>query len=178
MKKLLSYSLLLILTFSCNANDFSDTEMYFETDKETYSPNEKFEIIVNISPKQGEKKIRILKNFNNIKISFYTEDGNLGFSEILKDKFIEGRSLFEDESKYIDEFIISKSEPFNKAFEGSITESKKKIFFEIPELNIKDSLNKSELINNPTIIIKGNCSSVYNGIEEVFAQKEIKILID
>ena len=178
MKNILTYYLLLIFTFSCNSNDFSDTEMYFVTDKETYNVNDTFEITVVISPRNGEKKIRILKNLNNLKVSFHLKNGELGFSQELKKRFIEGPSLTGDDSEYIDEYTISKTQPFQKSFKGTVSGNKENIVFKIAELNITDSLEKSELIKNPTITIKGNCQTVYSGIEESFIPKDIKLLID
>lgn len=178
MKNILTYSLFLILTFSCKSNDFSDTEMYFVTDKKTYRVNNNFEITVLISPENGEKKIRIFKNLNNLKISFHLKNGELGFSQELKKHFIEGPSLTGDDSEYIDEYAISKTQPFKKTFKGTISENNEKIVFKIAELNITDSLEKSELYKSSTITIKGNCHTVYSGIEENFISKDIKLLID
>jgi hypothetical protein len=177
MMNKLTYFLLLILTFSCNKNDFSDTEMRFVTDKETYGVNDNFELTVMISPKNGDKKIRILKNLNNIKISFHSKAGELGFSQELKKHFIEGPSLTGDDSEYIDEYSISDSEPYKKTFKGTISENNDGIVFEIPELNIKDILEKSELLENPLVVINGNCHTVYSGIEENFELKEIRLII-
>lgn len=177
MKNKLIYFLLLILAFSCNKNDFSDTEMRFVTDKETYEINDNFELTVMISPKRGNKKIRILKNLNNIKISFQSKAGELGFSQELKKHFIEGASLTGDDSEYIDEYSISNSEPYEKTFNGIISENNSGIVFEIPELNVKDILEKSELLDNPLVAINGNCYTVYSGIEEDFELKEIRLII-
>ena len=80
MKNKLTYFLFLILTFSCNKNDFSDTEMYFTTDKETYKTDDTFEITALIYPKNGEKKIRLFKNLNNLKISFHSNTAKNGHS--------------------------------------------------------------------------------------------------
>ena len=177
MKNIPAYSLLLILTISCNSNDFSDTERYFVTDKETYGINDNFEITVVVSPENGEKKIRFLKNLNNLNISFSLKEEESVFSQELKRRFIEGPNITGDDSDYLDEFTISKTQPFKKTFKGTISETKQKIIFEIPELNIKDSIEKSELLKNSTITITGNCHTVYSGIEENFKSKDIKILI-
>jgi len=177
MKNKLTYFLLLILTFSCNKNDFSETEMYFTTDKETYKTGDGFEITLLIYPKDGEKKIRILKNLNNVKISFHSNVEVSGFSQELKKYFIEGPSLTQDESEYLDEFTISNTKPFKKTFKGKISENKQKIILEIPELKISDSIEKSKLLVNPKITIKGNCHTVYSGIQENFTPKDIQIVI-
>lgn len=182
MKNILTYSLLLILTFSCNSNDFSGTKRYFVTDKEIYRVNDNFEITVVVSPENGVKKIRFLKNLNNLNISFSLkeeeEEEELGFSLELKKHFIEGPNITRDDSDYIDQYTISKSQAFEKSFKGTISKTKQSIIFEIPELNITDSIEESKLIKNPTISIKGYCSSVYSGIEENFISKDIKILIE
>ncbi|PKQ46302.1 hypothetical protein [Confluentibacter flavum] len=178
MKNVLAYSLLLILTFSCNSNDFSDTEMYFQTDKEAYRLNDDFEITVVIFPKNGENKIRIFKKFNNLKISFHLKNSESEFSQELKKHFIEGPSLTGDDSKYIDEYTISQTQPFKKSFKGTISENEGIVVFKIPELNISESIEKSELFENPEIIITGNCHTVYSSIQEDFIPKDIKILID
>jgi hypothetical protein len=145
--------------------------MYFTTDKEIYKTDDTFEITALIYPKNGEKKIRLFKNLNNLKISFHSNTEDLGFSQELKKHFIEGPSLTEEESEYLDEFTISKTQPFKKTFKGIISETNEKIIFEIPELNISDSIKKSELLLNPKTTIKGNCHTVYSGIEENFTPK-------
>ena len=178
MKNILAYSILLILIFSCNQNDFSDTELYFLTDKASYSVNDYFKITVVVSLKNGEKKIRIKKNLNNLKISFHATSTKLGFSQELKKHFIEGPSLTKDESEYIDEFTISKTHPFKKTFKGQISESKESIILEIPELNIIDSVAKSKLLVNPKLTIKGNFHTIYSVKEEYFIPKDIQILIE
>ena len=176
----MTYSLLLFFAFSCNynENDFSDTERHFETDKEIYRVNDNFELTVVVTPKSGEKNIRILKNLNNIKITFSTRQGELGFSQELKKHFIEEPSITGDDSKYIDKYTISKSQPLKKTFKGTITETAEKIIFKIPELKLTDSITKSGLHKKDTIIITGNCSSVYSGIEENITPKEIEIITE
>ena len=178
MKNIFTYTLLLILTFSCNQNAFSDTEMFFLTDEASYRVNDNFEITAIVSPKSGEKKIRIKKNLDNLKISFHASSTEQEFSQELKKNFIEGPSLTTDESQYIDEFTISKTQPFKKTFKGLISESKESIILEIPELNIIDSVAKSELLVNPKIIIKGNFQTIFSVKEEYFTPKDINILIE
>ena len=178
MKKIFAYSLLLILTFSCSEGDFSDTEMYFETDKETYKANDNFEITVVVSPKNGEKKIRVFKNFINLKISFQTKDEGLGFSRVVRNQFIELPSSARNDSEYIDEYTISSSQPFKRTFKGTISETEQKIIFRILELNLTDSLEKSEVLRNSIITINGSYQTVYSGIEENFISKNINILIE
>lgn len=178
MKNIITYSFLLFFAFSCNKNDFSDTEMYLVTDKELYKINDKFELSVIVSPKSKEKKIRVFKNLNNLKISFHPKSKELIFSQELKKHFIEGPSLTKNESDYIDEFIISKKQPFQKKFKGIISEIKEKIIFEIPELNITDSIEKSEFLLNPKINIKGSFHTIYSRIEENFKPKDIEILLE
>ena len=176
----MTYFLLLFFALGCNynENDFSDTERHFETDKEIYKVNDNFQLTVLVTPKREEKNIRILKNLNNIKITFSTKQGELGFSQESKKHFIERPSSKGDDSKYIDEYTISKSQPFKKTFKGTITETAEKLIFKIAELNLTDSVSKSGLDKKSTIIIKGDLSSVYSGIEENIKPKEIEIITE
>ena len=178
MKNAITIFLLLILVFSCSRNDFSDTKLHFETDKETYRVNDNFELTIIVYPTKEEKTIRFNKNLNNLNISFISREEQLGFHQELKKRFIEGPSIFGDDSEYIVEYVITMKKPFKKTFNGTITELENKIIFEIPELKISDSIDKSNLLEHPTITIKGNCRTVYGAEENSFIPKEIKILIE
>jgi len=178
MKNIITSFLFLLLAFSCSKNDFLDTKLLFETDKETYLINDKFELKIFVYPTKADKTIRFNKNLNNLNITFLSTEEQPEFHQELKKHFIEGPSLFGNDSLYIDEYIISKENPFEKTFYGTISESKNKIIFEIPELKTSNTIDKSILIKNPTITIKGNCRAVYGGEEQPFIPKEIKILIE
>ena len=178
MKIHLAILLLLILAFSCSKNDFEDTKLYIEFDKETYQSNDNFELTVRIVPIEAEKTIRLYKNLNNFEISFLSKAEHLGLTQELKKHFIEGPSLTGDDSEYVDNYTISKENPFKKTFLGTITETEKEIVIDIPELKIKNKIDKKYLRNNPSILIMGNCRTVY-GIEgNPFESTEIKIKVE
>ncbi len=178
MKNTLTIFLISILGFSCSKNDFENTNLYLEFDKETYQLNDNFELSIRIVPIEAERTIRIYKNLNNIEISFLSKGEQLGFHQELKKTFIEGPSLTGDDSEYIDEFTITKEKPFEKKLLGTIYESENEIIFEISDLKIKDKIDKSYLLENPNILVKGNCRTVY-GIEgKPFETKELKIIVE
>lgn len=175
MKNILTILLFSILTFSCSKNDFENTNLYLQFDKETYQTNDTFNLTVRIVPIETKRNIRFYKNLNNIKISFSSTEKQYGFEAILKEKFIEGPSLTGDDSEYIDDFTISKEKPFERIFPGTITELENEIIFEIPDLKLSDKIDKSILAENPTVLINGKCVTVY-GIEyKPFEQTEIKV---
>ena len=151
MKNALTISLLLllILVFSCSKNDFENTNIYLEIDKETYHLNENFKLTIKVYPTEAKKNIRFYKDLNNIEISFISKAEEFGFNQELKKRFIEGPSIFGDDSEYIDVYTISKEKPFQKTFLGTISESENEIVFEIPELNIKSKIDKTYLLKNP-----------------------------
>ncbi len=178
MKNTLTILLLSILAFSCSKNDFEDTNLYMEFDKETYQSNDNFELTIRIAPIEAEKTIRLYKNLNNIEISFLSKAEQLGFNQELKKRFIEGPSLTGDDSEYVDKYTISKEKPFEKKLLGTISETEKEIVIEISELKIKNKIDKIYLLDNPIILIKGNCRTVY-GIEgKSFESTEIKIKVE
>ena len=178
MKNTLTIFLLSILAFSCTKNDFENTNLNLEFDKETYQSNDNFELTIQIYPTESEKSIRLYKNLNNIEISFLSKAEQLGFNQELKKRFIEGPSLTGDDSEYIDEYTITKEKPYEKKLLGTISELENEIVFEIPELKLKDKIDKSILLDNPTILIKGNCRTIY-GIEgKPFKPKEIKLVLE
>ena len=178
MKNILTIFLISILAFSCSKNDFENTNLYLEFDKEAYQANDNFELTIRIVPIEAEKTIRLYKNLNNIEISFLSKAEQLGFNQELKKRFIEGPSLTGDDSEYVDEFTISKEKPFEKKLLGIISESENEIVIEISDLNIKNKIDKTYLLDNPNILIKGNCRTVY-GIEgKPFEPTEIKIKVE
>jgi hypothetical protein len=112
MKNTLTIFLLSILAFSCKKNDFENTNLILEFDKETYQSNDNFELTIQIYPTESEKTIRLYKNLNNIEISFLSKAEQFGFHQVLNERFIEGPSLTGGDSEYMDEFTISKEKPF------------------------------------------------------------------
>ncbi|TBN04887.1 hypothetical protein EYD45_06395 [Hyunsoonleella flava] len=178
MKNTLTIFLLSILAFSCSKNDFENTNLYLEFDKETYQSNDNFELTIKIYPTEVEKTIRFYKDLNNIEISFLSKAEEFEFHQKLKKRFIEGPPIFGDDSEYIDEYTISKEKPFEKIFLGTISESVNEIVFEIPELNIKNKIDKYFILKNPIILIKGNCRTVYGGKGKPFMSKEIEVELE
>ncbi|WP_067145117.1 hypothetical protein [Pseudotamlana agarivorans] len=178
MKNILTILLFSILAFSCSKNDFENTKLYWELDKETYQSTDNFELIIRVYPTEAEKTIRFYKDLNNIEISFVPNVEEFKSREELKKRFIEGPPIFGDDSEYINEYTISKEKPFEKIFLGTISESIDDIVFEIPELNIKNKIEKFFIQKNPNILIKGKCSTVYGGKDKPFMSKEIKIILE
>ncbi|WP_222982479.1 hypothetical protein [Flagellimonas meishanensis] len=178
MKCTLSIFLLSILTFGCSKNDFENTNLYLAFDKEAYQPNDNFELTVRIYPTETKKTIRLYKDLNNFEFAFFPKEGQLGFKEVLNERFIQGPSLTGYDSEYIDEFTITEKKPYEKKLLGTIYELENEILFEIPEMKIKDRIDKSILYENPTVLVKGNCRTVY-GIEgKTFEPKEIKVVLE
>lgn len=178
MKNTLAIFLLSILAFSCSKNDFENTNLYLDFDKETYQSNDNFELTIKVYPTEAEKTIRFYKDLNNINISFSPKAEEFEFHQELKKRFIEGPPLFGDDSEYIDEYTISKEKPFEKIFLGTISESVNEIVFEIPELNIKNKIDKNFILKNQIILIKGNCRTIYGGKNKHFMSKEIKVELE
>jgi len=154
MRNLLTIFLLLILVFSCSKNDFENTNLYLEFDKETYNINENFKLTIKVYPTEAKKTVRFYKDLDNIEISFLSKTYEFGFNQELKKRFIGGPPIFGDDSEYIDEYTISKEKPFEKTLLGAISESENEIVFEIPELSIKSKIDKTFLLENPTVLIK------------------------
>ena len=122
MRKNLAIFFLPILALGCSNVNFSNTETLLETDKEAYLPNDVFEITVLIYPTEENKTIKFQKDLNNLNLSFESPERAHGFHQELKKRFIEGPSLFGDDSEYIDEYTITKDTPFKKTLRGTIFE--------------------------------------------------------
>ena len=178
MKNIFIIFLISILGFSCSKNDFENTNLYLEFDKEAYQSNDNFELTIRIVPIEHEKTIRIYKNLSNFRISFLSKTSQFGFHQLLNDRFIEEPSLTGDDSEYIDEFTISEDKPFEKKLFGKISESENEVIFEISDLNLKNKINKKNLIEDPNILIKGNCIAVYEIEGKPFETKELKIIME
>ncbi|SEQ85294.1 hypothetical protein SAMN05421824_2490 [Hyunsoonleella jejuensis] len=169
--------LLFILFLGCSRNDFSETKFNIETDKETYSIGDKFQFKLIISPFKEEQTIRFYKTFSNVDFSFVITDLEYNSSQELKKYFIEGPSLFEDNDEYIDEYTITTEEPFKKTFYGTISELENKIVFEIPELKLRNQIEKYLLKENDVITIEGSCRTVYGSGEKAFTKK-VRLLLE
>ncbi|MEQ3655686.1 MAG: hypothetical protein ABNH00_07465 [Dokdonia sp.] len=162
---------------SCSTkNDFENTNLYFEFDKETYLANDKFELTIKIVPIEAEQTIRLYKDLRNIEISFVSEAQQLGFNQKLTKRFIQGVPP-QDQSEYIDEFTISKKKPFKRKFYGTISEYEESIVISIAALTKKFKINKSSLIKNPNILVKGNCRGILAMDGTPFEPNNIKIMV-
>ena len=173
MKNKVFIFLLLILAFGCANNDFSNTNSYFETDKETYHINDSFKLTLFVSPIEGEKTIRFFKNFSNINVSFISVENQYGFHQELKKRFIEFPIETNDESENVDEYFISKTKPFKKTFIGTISEFNGNVIIQIPELKTSDTI---DLIKHPYIGVKGSLKTVNGIIEESINLSIFKII--
>jgi hypothetical protein len=177
MKIFFAYLLVAIFISSCSKNDFSDTKRVLETDKKYYLINDDFEITVLIYPKKEDKTIRFFKDYSNLNICFSIKQGENIFHQELKKRFIEGPSLFGNSNDNINEYSITNTHPFEKKFKGQISELNGKIIFEIPKLNLIDSLDKSLINKNSIIRINAYCETIYSAYQEYFIPKDIKIKI-
>ncbi len=171
------YTILFVLVVSCSQNDLSETELVLTTDKEVYLSDDQFELTIMIKPLKSEKKIRILKNLNNLKISFFIKDHSSEFSQELKKHFLENPSLFSNYSDYSQEYRISNSKPYIKVVKGKIAEEDNIVIIEIPELNLKKRFYKSDLLIHPEVTIKGHYYSIYSGVENYFTPKNIRVIM-
>ena len=170
--------LLLFMTFllwSCTSDNFYETERYFETDKESYVVGDEFELTVFIVPEKEEKQIRLYDNYKNLRISFALMNSNKGIHNGNWTKFSDD---------YLDEtsttkLKITKENPFKKSFTGKISETDTEIVIEIPELNFRDGLPKSDFDENTKVRIHGLCDpidpEIGASIEEFIEVKDIKI---
>jgi len=152
--------------------------MYFETDKQVYKTNDKFELTLFIHAEEEEDiKVRFFKDYRNIDISFISLKNENEFAQKLSKTFIEGPSLFGNNDELIDEYIVTSDKPFIKIFTGKIVETNDQISLKIPELNISNHIDKSVLIKNPTITIKGSCRTIYSSEIKQIPNKEFNVLI-
>lgn len=174
--------LILILTsflWSCNwrkSDNFYETERYFQTDKESYKVGDKFKLTVFIVPEKDQKEIRFYDNYKNLEISF---------SLINDEKGIYNGSWTKHSFEFLKDttatkFTITKKEPFQKTLSGTISATENEIVIEIPELNFKDGLPKSDFDENTKVRIHGLCNPINPeigaSIEEFIKVKDIKIL--
>ena len=79
-------------------------------------------------------------------------------------------------------FNITKEKPFEKTFTGKVSETKTEIIIEIPELNFKDGLPKSDFDENTRVRIHGYCDPIDPefgaSLEEFIKVKDIKIITE
>src|SRR5690554_4608053 len=126
MKNYLLIFLIPIFFWSCNSDNFYETERYFITDRDSYQIGDEFELTVIIAPKKKEKEIRFYDNYKNLGISF---------ALINSEKGIHNGSWTKNSTKFLDitsttKFKITKEEPFKKTFIGKISETKTEVIIE------------------------------------------------
>lgn len=185
MKRVLLFFLSFVFILSCKTDSFSDTTRYFATDKDSYSVNDSFDLSVVIAPLGEEKTIRFYKTFSNLRIYFSLINKQKGVYSVnnlqLKKYFVEGPSIFGSDDEFINDYIISKENPFKKTFIGKIIETNNKIIIEIPELDTRESFDKSQFDESSEISIQGYCTPINNrdnDSETFFTPKDIKVSIN
>ena len=108
MKNSITSFLLLILVFSCSKNDFLDTKLRFETDKETYLTNDKFELKIFVYPTKEDKTIRFNKNLNNLNITFFSTEEHSEFHQELKKHCDSGQMAMMKKGKSTEQILKKK----------------------------------------------------------------------
>jgi hypothetical protein len=175
MKKTILLLFITFLLWSCASDNFYETERYFETDKESYEVGDGFELTVFIVPEKEEKEIRLYDNYKNLQISFALMNNKKGIHNGSWTK--RSNEFLSDTSTTI--FKITKENPFEKTFTGKISETDIEIVIEIPELNFRDGLPKSDFDENTKVRVHGLCNpidpEIGASIEEFIEVKDIKI---
>jgi len=173
--------LIIILTFfiwSCTSDNFYETERYFKTDKDSYQVGEEFKLTIFIIPEKEEKEIRFYDSYKNLRISFALMNNEKG---IHNGSWTKRSDDFLDDTSTT-KLKITKEKPFEKTFTGRISESKTEVIIEIPELNFKDGLPKSDFDANTKVRIHGHCDpidpEIGASIEEFIEVKDIKIVLE
>ncbi|WP_339716840.1 hypothetical protein [Cyclobacterium amurskyense] len=175
MKNTILLLFITLLLWSCTSDNFYETKRYFETDKESYDVGDEFKLTVFIVPEKEEKQIRLYDNYKNLQISFALMNSEKG---------IHNGSWTKRSNKFLNdtsttELKITEKNPFEKTFMGRISESDTEIVIEIPELNFRDGLPKSDFDENTVVRIHGLCNPINPeigaSIEEFIEVKDIKI---
>ena len=167
-----------IFLTACGNDNFYETDRYFLTDKESYELGDNFELTVVIAPTEGEKEIRFYDNFQNLVISFAIMNDKKG---IHNGSWTKQSSDFLEPTKPT-QFTITNSDPFKKSFVGKFSETDTEIIIEIPELNFKDGLPKSDFDENTLVRIHGHCLPIDPefgaSLEEFVEVKDIRIEVE
>jgi hypothetical protein len=175
MKNTILLLFMTLLLWSCTSDNFYETERYFETDKESYEVGDEFKLTVFIVPEKEEKQIRLYDNYKNLKISFALMNSEKG---IHNGSWTKRSNEFLNDTS-ITELKITKENPFEKTFTGRISETDTEIVIEVPELNFRDGLSKSDFDNNTRVRIHGRCDPIDPemgaSLEEFIEVKDIKI---
>jgi len=178
MKNRILILLTLLFLGSCTSDNFYETERYFETDKESYQVGEEFKLKVFVVAKKEEKEIRFYDNYKNLQISF---------SLMNNEKGIHNGSWTKSSDEFLNDtsttkINITQENPFEKTFSGRISETEKEIIIEIPELNFRDGLPKSDFDKNTKVRIHGHLFPINPefgaSYEEFVEVKDIKIQIE
>lgn len=177
MTKFILVIFLLVATVSCKTDNFYETERYFTTDKTTYQVGDKFELTAVIKSIDG-KQIRFYENFKNLDISFALMNEK---KQIHNGSWTERSGKFLEKTEIV-EYEISKNKPFQKTFKGSISETDNEIIIQIPELNFKQGLPKTDFDKNTKVRIHGHCDPIHPEIgaslEEFMEVKDIRIMTE
>jgi hypothetical protein len=176
MKNYILIITLSLLLWSCKSDNFYETERFIQTDKNSYQIGDEFELTIFIIPEEDEKEIRLYENYKNLNLWFTimnTEKGiHNGSGTVRTDDFLNDTTTTK--------FTITKEKPFKKTFAGKISETNTEIIIEIPELNFKDGLPKSDFDENTRVRIHGFCDPINPefaaSLEEYIEHKDIKII--
>lgn len=166
----------MLLFNSCKSDDFENTKRVITTDKEEYRIGDQFELTLTIYPLEGEKQIRIYKNYKNLEISFALVGPSKGIQNEDWSPH-SGQSLKESE---IMEISVSKDKPFTKTFVGKIEDRNSEVVLSIPELNLLAPFNKAKILDGTSVRIHGFCNPISpvfaDALEDYFEVKDIRIV--
>ena len=168
---------ILFIIVSCKTDNFYETERFFTTDKTTYQIGDEFELTAVIKS-IDEKELRFYENFKNLDISFALMNNE---KNVHNGSWTKRSGVFLEKTE-ISEYRISRNNPFKKTFKGSISQTDDEIIIEIPELNFKQGLPKTDFDSNTKVRIHGHCNPINAefgaSLEEFMDVKDIEIAME
>jgi hypothetical protein len=167
---------LFALIAACAGDDLGDSERVITADKKEYKVGDECRFTVTITPVEGEREIRLYKNFKNLEVSFSLVDTT---KNMLNDDWSKHSGQFIGESEIV-VHNISREKPFTKTFVGRIEEHDNKIGLSIPELKMHVEFDKKKITDGASIRI--HCfhnpinAGFLSGVEDYFEVSDFRIV--
>lgn len=160
MKNLFKSIIYLVSIFLMGCDDYSETKIFFSSDKSEYTIGDNIILSLNIKPLKAEKQIKIYSDLSNVKIDGYLKY-NRNPNDDIQYRFRKIKKIINaEENRKIHKYNISSKNPLEYTIKGKVTQNDTAYIIDFSSIKTKFYINKIEYSEAEIFGFEGFCEPI------------------
>lgn len=163
-KRIKSLTFFFLLIFFGSCDNYSDTKIFFSSDKEEYKIGNDLVLTLNMIPVNEKKRVKLYSDLSNIDINgIFKFKRNPGESMEYRYEKVK-KTITTEEYPRIISYYISPKDPLKFDLKGKITENDTSYIIHFASIKTKYFINKKKYSDAETFGFEGFCEPVNSPI--------------